>query len=143
MDIMELGAIGELVGGVAVIGSLIYLALQVRGGAQEQRASSMREAAREMGAVVQAVGETEERAGIWLKGMLEFEAMDALERLRFSVMLGHFFRLLEQLYYQSRDGNVESESWRGFVRQMHDIVGYTMLRIAFLAMHGDNIEIDV
>ena len=30
MNIMELGAIGELVGGVAVIGSLIYLALQIR-----------------------------------------------------------------------------------------------------------------
>ena len=30
MNIMELGAIGELVGGVAVVGSLIYLALQVR-----------------------------------------------------------------------------------------------------------------
>ena len=30
MDIMELGAIGELVGGVAVIGSLIYLSLQIR-----------------------------------------------------------------------------------------------------------------
>ena len=30
MDIMELGAIGELVGGVAVIGSLIYVGLQVR-----------------------------------------------------------------------------------------------------------------
>ncbi len=30
MDIMELGAIGELVGGVAVIGSLLYVGLQVR-----------------------------------------------------------------------------------------------------------------
>ena len=30
MDIMELGAIGELVGGLAVIGSLIYVGLQVR-----------------------------------------------------------------------------------------------------------------
>ena len=30
MDIMELGAIGELVGGVAVIVSLIYVGLQVR-----------------------------------------------------------------------------------------------------------------
>ncbi len=30
MNITELGSIGELVGGVAVIGSLIYLALQVR-----------------------------------------------------------------------------------------------------------------
>ena len=30
MDIMELGAIGELVGGVAVIASLLYVGLQVR-----------------------------------------------------------------------------------------------------------------
>ncbi len=30
MDIMELGAIGELVGGLAVVGSLIYVGLQVR-----------------------------------------------------------------------------------------------------------------
>ena len=30
MDIMELGAIGELVGGVAVIASLIYVGFQVR-----------------------------------------------------------------------------------------------------------------
>ena len=30
MNVMELGAIGELVGGVAVIATLIYLAAQVR-----------------------------------------------------------------------------------------------------------------
>ena len=30
MDIMELGAIGELVGGVAVLATLIYLATQLR-----------------------------------------------------------------------------------------------------------------
>lgn len=30
MNIMELGAIGELVGGVAVIATLVYLAVQVR-----------------------------------------------------------------------------------------------------------------
>ncbi len=30
MDILELGAIGELVGGVAVIGSLLYVGIQIR-----------------------------------------------------------------------------------------------------------------
>lgn len=37
MDIMELGAIGELVGGVAVIGSLIYVGLQVRQNNEQAR----------------------------------------------------------------------------------------------------------
>ena len=42
MDIMELGAIGELVGGVAVIGSLLYVGLQVRQSNQLNRAESVR-----------------------------------------------------------------------------------------------------
>ena len=42
MDIMELGAIGELVGGVAVIASLLYVGLQVRQTNQINRAESVR-----------------------------------------------------------------------------------------------------
>ncbi len=38
MDIMELGAIGELVGGVAVIGSLVYVGRQARYTAQRSGA---------------------------------------------------------------------------------------------------------
>ncbi len=44
MDIMELGAIGELVGGVAVIGSLIYVGLQVRQNNEQARQSCRRNA---------------------------------------------------------------------------------------------------
>ena len=51
MNVMELGAIGELVGGVAVIASLIYLAVQVRQGNREARSESIRELATEMGRI--------------------------------------------------------------------------------------------
>ena len=40
MNIMELGAIGELVGGIAVIATLVYLALQVRQNTSAIRATS-------------------------------------------------------------------------------------------------------
>jgi hypothetical protein len=40
MDIMELGAIGELVGGVAVIASLVYVGLQIRQNTGAMRAAS-------------------------------------------------------------------------------------------------------
>ena len=52
MNIMELGAIGELVGGVAVVGSLIYLALQVRQSNEGARAASIREVAGETNQVL-------------------------------------------------------------------------------------------
>ena len=40
MDIMELGAIGELVGGLAVIASLVYVGVQVRQNTFAVRASA-------------------------------------------------------------------------------------------------------
>ncbi len=44
MDIMELGAIGELVGGVAVIGSLLFVGIQLRSTTKTLRAQSTYEA---------------------------------------------------------------------------------------------------
>ena len=41
MNITELGAIGELVGGVAVIASLVYVGLQVRQSTQVGRAQAV------------------------------------------------------------------------------------------------------
>jgi hypothetical protein len=43
MNIMELGALGELVGGAAVIASLIYVGLQVRQNTQGVKEASNRE----------------------------------------------------------------------------------------------------
>ena len=43
MDIMELGAIGELIGGVAVIATLIYLARQIRQGTTATQGAAERE----------------------------------------------------------------------------------------------------
>ena len=45
MDIMELGAVGELVGGVAVIASLLFVGLQVRQSNQQSREAATRELA--------------------------------------------------------------------------------------------------
>ncbi len=44
MDIIELGAIGELVGGVAVIGSLLFVGIQLRTTTKTLRAQSSYEA---------------------------------------------------------------------------------------------------
>jgi hypothetical protein len=49
MNILELGAIGELVGGVAVIGSLLYVGLQLRQSNKVAKSESIREIARETG----------------------------------------------------------------------------------------------
>ncbi len=55
MNIMELGAIGELVGGVAVVGSLIYVGFQVRQNTLTMRSHTQFESARYWSAEVSRV----------------------------------------------------------------------------------------
>ncbi len=57
MDIMEIGAIGELVGGIAVIASLIYVGLQVRQGTDQVRQSNAIERSRANREVTRAANE--------------------------------------------------------------------------------------
>ena len=124
MDLTQLANLGEFIGGVAVLATLIYLAIQVRTGAKEQRMASMREATREMATVAQAIGDSSEKADLWMQGVTAFEEMDATERLRFSVISMHGFRTFEQVFYQAMDGAIEPEIWLGFETQIRSVVAY-------------------
>ena len=124
MDLDQLANLGEFIGGVAVLVTLLYLAIQVRGSAREQRVASMLAATRELAAVTQSITSTNERAEIWLGGLADFGALAPAQRLRFSAILGHYLRHIEQLYYQNRGDRVEPEVYEGFVQQLHDFVAY-------------------
>jgi hypothetical protein len=55
MDIMELGAIGELVGGIAVIASLIYVGLQVRQANRQARDEAARGVANQFDRYIETI----------------------------------------------------------------------------------------
>ncbi len=124
MDVMELGAIGEMVGGVAVLATLGYLAVQVRSAARDQRVMAMRQATREMASLNDSVGDTEDKAEVWIRGITAFETLTTTERLRFSLANGHVFRTMEQVFYSEQDGNIDREIAQGFMNQLRDIAAY-------------------
>ena len=74
--------------------------------------------------MVQGIISNQESAEIWLKGMNTFKELNTAERVRFSALVGHTFRLFEQLHYQNRDGGVEPEVWDGFQNQLRDFAAY-------------------
>ncbi len=89
MDLTQLANLGEFIGGVAVLATLIYLAVQVRTSALEQRVTAAREATRELAGVLQTVVTTSERAELFLAGMTDISGLEPAQRLRFSAIVGH------------------------------------------------------
>ena len=78
MNIMELGAIGELVGGVAVIASLAYVGLQIRQNTSAVRANSAQGFADSINAVQLQISSGGETARAWRRFYEEPESLTAL-----------------------------------------------------------------
>ena len=90
MNIMELGAIGELVGGVAVIGSLIYVGFQVRQSNALNRAESIRAFARDYNNFMMQVKDPN-FTDIWRRGSADFYSLSRTEQTQLhQVLLYHF-----------------------------------------------------
>ncbi len=101
MDIMELGAIGELVGGVAVIATLIYLALQIRQNTNLAQGTAQRELMDSFQANIDRVAQD---PATWQEGCRSFETLSNEEQLRFAAMFNPWINQLEQVLRMGRRG---------------------------------------
>ena len=93
MEIMELGAIGELVGGFAVVGSLIYVGLQVRQSNRQdaqrndiERNESERNFSRDTSSLLMAMTDAD-LAGLFRRGLNDLSDLSLDEQLRLDMWL--------------------------------------------------------
>ncbi len=101
MTITELGAIGELVGGLAVIGSLIYVGFQVRHGTALARASAQREI---NVSFQDAIARLRDERQIYQRGCLYFDAMSRDAQLCFDLTVAPLINHLDQVIRMHQQG---------------------------------------
>lgn len=86
MNVIELGAIGELVGGVAVIGSLLYVGFQVRQSNRLEKAESFRTVQRDIVTTL-----LHHDSALLPKAISDFDGMSDEEKIRAHNWLVAFF----------------------------------------------------
>ena len=121
MSLQDLGALGELVGAVAVVLTLLYVAAQIR-----QNTRSLRSAT--SFAVNQALAEINGRwvsnpdgfTDLWLRGCADLDSLTPLERERFS----------RQAYDLLNLAVLQYEAERNDIGDVHiDYIGYLSRRV--------------
>ena len=104
MDLQDLGALGELVGAVATIGTLLYLAMQIRAnnrlGSAEARRTAFISEVSDYGSIVS----NQEVADIFNRGLQGMAGLDESERTRFSFLLAPFLGHTQLEYKEVADG---------------------------------------
>ncbi len=79
-----IGAVGEVVGGVAVIATLLYLAIQIRQNAQSVRNAASLSVNEGLAEINRRLSEDAEFTDLWLRGLKDYRGLTDVERARFA-----------------------------------------------------------
>ena len=90
-----IGAIGENVGAIGVIVSVVYLALQVRKQTDESRLAASRELCEMFGTAVDRITDNLEFTSIYLKACQNYNELPNTERLWASFVFQRFCRIMD------------------------------------------------
>jgi hypothetical protein len=107
MTLDELGNIGDFLGGIAVIITLLYLALQIRQQSADARLEATRGLAGDYSLVVGQLVQDKELCQIYLRGIRDYMSLPDDDRIRLSLFFLRLVRAMEQLYLHVRLGNLD------------------------------------
>lgn len=99
----SLGNLGDFLGGISVIATLMYLALQVRQSTETMRANSVQELTENMLRATEALVNPDQ-AEMFVRGARSYASLTAEEKLRFGMIAGPFLARFDTvLEYRERD----------------------------------------
>jgi hypothetical protein len=115
MDLDQLGNLGEFVSGVAVVASLIYVAIQIRQNTRATQAATLQEVSRDMREQFSPKPlEHEASRKISCGEKLTFE-----ERWAWNQYTMNTFRMYENQWFQYRQGALDAQLFRGYQNHIY------------------------
>jgi hypothetical protein len=126
------GAIAELLGAIAVVMSLLYVAAQVRESTRQARRDATRDLAARISDVSLAVAADAELGELFVKGGADPTQLSQGDQVRFRGLMNSLFRGLEQQFLLRKEGALDDESWVAVEHIIRDFAALPGAQIYFL-----------
>lgn len=137
MNWEAISAIGQIVGAIAVVISLIYLAREIRSNARSARMASVGT----LNEWLRQLAEHPHLAELWHSGIRDYRSVEGADRTSFNAFLLGLFRIFEEMYYQQLDGHLDPRLWHEVETPMrHMIIRFPGIRAwwhQFTSWFGD------
>jgi hypothetical protein len=118
-----ISAIGQVVGALAVVISLIYLARQVGSSARETRIASGRAWADRFLRLLQQLAEHPDLSDLFYRGTKDFKSLEDTEQKRLATFFHQIFRTYEEVYFAQLQGQLDARLWRDVYLIMFEVIG--------------------
>lgn len=122
MTIAELGSLGEFLGSIAVLLTLVYIAVQTHQTKQAVQSSSLHTAIATMNQNTQNVVNSHEYTDIVMRGWAD-EIDDPVEWMRYGFWMTGMFHVFQQHFLDAEKGLGDKRIWAGEERAMKDLLG--------------------
>ena len=122
MNWNALAAVAELIGAVAVVLSLLYLAAQIRQSTRTMRSAAFQSTIGFATAFAESLSRDPDLAAVFLAGISDYSSLNETDRLRFHFQMISMLRRYENMHYQSRMGLLHDEQWEGLRESLHHII---------------------
>lgn len=110
MTLEDLGNLGDFVGGLAVIATLLYLAVQIRQNTRILRTSAEQTA--DPIAAIASIAQSPENAAVYHRGIANPDDLSEEERTHFYLLMASSFYVLHQGYRAYQLGTQTEDTWQ-------------------------------
>jgi len=135
MVIEAFGDIGDFLGGIGVVITLIYLAGQIRQNTRSIRMSAFQAAQRDIADILDGLSKDPELVRIYFDGNHKFESFSKEDRRRYATFMSGWLRRYETFLYHTRLGNIDREQWEGVLTELRTAFKYPGTRAWWAQAH--------
>ncbi len=109
MELEKLALLAEVLGAVAILVTLIYLAIQVKDGAKASRSAAVTDATTAMQGFYEQLGVNREVSDLFLHGLRDPAALSDERRFQYLMLMHSCFLGFQRSYFLAREGTLDIE----------------------------------
>ena len=113
-----LGNIGDFLGGIGVVVTLIYLATQIRQNTTSNLTASYQAAVSSISDLSRAIGLDPQACSIMARGSTDRDGLPPDDRRQFDLLMTAMFRNFENIHFQYDNGAISDEVWTGWAARI-------------------------
>src|SRR2546423_14689039 len=117
-----ISAVSQLIGSVAVVISVLYLAVQLRSSTRVARVAAMDAAAAALRDVTKPFMENAELARIWRTGLENLDSLSAEDQARFFHAAHQFLKALETIHFHHANRLMDEQLWLGWQEMLRHYI---------------------
>ena len=118
MNIEIMANYADVIGGIAVLISLVYVGFEIRRNTKSSLSQTNMTIHESMANISLEVGKDAQLSSLFRKGLFSFSKLDDDERFQFFTLMTSLYRRFENVFYQNEKGLLEDQLWTGYSQSM-------------------------